>query len=482
MFALTPGWASNTLDHVRGLKPALLVAIVFLALDPGASAKTFEVTKRGDPAPGTCSPQDCSLREAVLAANARAGADEIVMPSRKLHQLSISGDDDGAEVGDLDVTNDPLRIVHPGEGRATIDFKPPDQGLTDPLDRVFEVFQTAPLTLKNVTITDGGDPTSSPNGGGIRALEDLTLVRSTLAGNDAPGSGGGLTVEGGADLVVKRSRLTGNEGLGGAIALTGTGRMTITASKILGNRAPDFDDDGGAIYFGAGSDAGSSISNTTISGNRADDEGGAIYGDGGVLRITGSTFSENIAGGPGGAIHDDDFDLTMINSTLTRNRSDSNGGAIYADFGDSSLNAVTITRNLGNADGLGSEAGGGIFVGSFISGFRVANSIIALNHVGDLMGGEPVPNECSNTVPFESVGHNLLATRFLCAEFDGPGDIARSNPKLGQLGANGGPTKTVALKKGSPAIGHAAKGSSPKRDQRGIKRDNKPDTGAYERE
>ena len=46
---------------------------------------------------------------------------------------------------------------------------------------------------------------------------------------------------------------------------------------------------------------------------------------------------------------------------------------------------------------------------------------------------------------------------------------------------NGGPTKTIALKKGSAAIGHAHKPSAPNRDQRGRKRDNNPDTGAFER-
>ena len=50
----------------------------------------------------------------------------------------------------------------------------------------------------------------------------------------------------------------------------------------------------------------------------------------------------------------------------------------------------------------------------------------------------------------------------------------------GQLASNGGPTKTVALKKGSPAIGKAGS-SPPKCDQRGVKRDAKPDIGAYER-
>jgi hypothetical protein len=54
-----------------------------------------------------------------------------------------------------------------------------------------------------------------------------------------------------------------------------------------------------------------------------------------------------------------------------------------------------------------------------------------------------------------------------------------TDPKLGALKANGGPTKTVAIAKQSPAVNHGTK-PAPKRDQRGKKRDNKPDIGAYE--
>jgi hypothetical protein len=56
----------------------------------------------------------------------------------------------------------------------------------------------------------------------------------------------------------------------------------------------------------------------------------------------------------------------------------------------------------------------------------------------------------------------------------------KPNPRIGTLTDNGGPTKTIALKNESPALGHAGPGS-PKRDQRGVKRDSKPDIGAFER-
>ena len=57
----------------------------------------------------------------------------------------------------------------------------------------------------------------------------------------------------------------------------------------------------------------------------------------------------------------------------------------------------------------------------------------------------------------------------------------QSDPRIGELADNGWPTKTIALRKRSPAIGHASMTTSPNRDQRGVRRDKRPDTGAFER-
>ena len=82
---------------------------------------------------------------------------------------------------------------------------------------------------------------------------------------------------------------------------------------------------------------------------------------------------------------------------------------------------------------------------------------------------------------FDSLGHNVLSTTGDCLGFDGPADLVAPDPGLGSLGSHGGPTKTIPLKAGSPAIGHAKRSSAPRRDQRGQKRDRHPDGGAFER-
>jgi hypothetical protein len=73
----------------------------------------------------------------------------------------------------------------------------------------------------------------------------------------------------------------------------------------------------------------------------------------------------------------------------------------------------------------------------------LANSILAGNTA------QAGPN-CSGAV--SSDGHNLLGSDSLCSGFTGTGDLTKQDPLLGPLGDNGGPTFTMALGTGSPAI------------------------------
>lgn len=67
---------------------ALATATALCILGSSAQAATFEVTRTNDPAPNGCKKRDCSLREAVIAANNRNGADAIVLPRRATYRLS----------------------------------------------------------------------------------------------------------------------------------------------------------------------------------------------------------------------------------------------------------------------------------------------------------------------------------------------------------------------------------------------------------
>jgi len=107
--------ASQTLTR-RTL--ACVLAFVLLGAS-AAEARTYTVNDRTDHAPDGCTRADCTLREAVIAINARKGPDTIVLPSRKPYKLAIaSTGEDKAANGDLDITSGPLTIVHPGRGTA----------------------------------------------------------------------------------------------------------------------------------------------------------------------------------------------------------------------------------------------------------------------------------------------------------------------------------------------------------------------------
>src|SRR5690606_5196935 len=114
----------------------------------------FLVTRLDDPAPGSCDPGDCSLREAVLAANvAPANADTISVTIPGTIELSIAGaSEDSAATGDLDIIGS-TNIVGQGAEVTIID--------ANSLDRVFDFFGPTPAlveggpssTIRDLTIT-----------------------------------------------------------------------------------------------------------------------------------------------------------------------------------------------------------------------------------------------------------------------------------------------------------------------------------------
>jgi len=424
---------------------ALATTAVVLLASGDASADTYVVTKRGDPAPDACKKRDCSLREAVRAAHERAGADVIELPNaRKPYRLRLGGiDEDLGLVGDLDILNDPLVVKHPGKGRATIDAKG--------IDRVFDVHPGAPATFRKLVITGGK---SAGNGGAIRSAANLEVVGSRIAANEAGNEGGGIDIDAGA--------------------------INVRRSRIVRNSAGS--DGGGGIKYDS-SAPGSQIVNSTIAGNDGGERGGGIFvsGGDGEVRISRSTIAQNRAFDYGGIIVVNST-VVLVNSTVAANRAIGFAGGISAADAVVTLNAVTVARNVADADDDGDGSAGGLF--RFLaSRFEVENSLIALNRLGS---GQR--NDCDGNQPFDSLGHNLVSTLGPGGACEGFGpaagrasDIVGAGPRIGKLKRNGGPTKTLALRKRSPAINKAKRTTAPNRDQRGKRRGRIKDIGAYER-
>ena len=424
-----------------------LVIAVAMVMAARAAGATFVVNVHGDHAPGKCTNSDCTLREAVLAANKADGADRIELPGTEAYRLTREPDTPDPRFGDLDV-RDPLRLVHPGPGRAPVE--------STVIDRVLE--SEASLTVRKLVVRGGRVEGS---GGGIASRHDLKLVRAKVAQNSAITAGGifaGLPVEDPVSLTVRRSRVVGNDstgGRGGGIEFEGA-ELTVRKSTVARNFAGC---DGLCLVFDPW-------------------DGGGIHADASTGVISRSTISDNEAWDHGGGLSNASDDIEVVNSTIAGNEARGSGGGLYgAPTSSAELNAVTIARNRADADDMDPEGGGGIFGDGGSDVVFIRNSLLARNRT---TGG--VFQDCDAPAPVgvASNGGNVITTDDDCPFFDHAEDIEAASPLIAQLGDYGGPTQTVKLKAGGPAIGEADGPNPPARDQRGALRAN-PDSGAYER-
>lgn len=188
---------------------------------------TYTVTRLDDPAPDGCLPADCSLREAVIAANDGTDTSTINFAVDGTVELAIapSGVND-ATTGDLNITQ-PLILEGRGAFATIIDG--------NQLDRVIRIeLLSCPVDcplLTDLTIT-GGQVTG--NGGGISAGRLATLDRVIVRNNQASNYGGGVY---GTDYTVINSAVVSNSAAyGGGIAVHG-GYLIANHLTVSGNAA-----------------------------------------------------------------------------------------------------------------------------------------------------------------------------------------------------------------------------------------------------
>src|SRR5690349_20199983 len=94
---------------------------------PPARAAVFTVTKTADTLDGACN-SDCSLREAVTAANSAPGADTIQVGPGVYKLTRLNPFEDAAATGDLDVLGE-LTILGAGADRTILDGNATDRVL-----------------------------------------------------------------------------------------------------------------------------------------------------------------------------------------------------------------------------------------------------------------------------------------------------------------------------------------------------------------
>ena len=313
-----------------------------------------------------------------------------------------------------------------GKGEDTITFKKGLSGTItlDPNLGPLTVTASAGLTI------DGGRESITVSGG------DQVQVFSESAG---------------ATLALRNLTVAdGSAASGGGIENNG-GMLTVTDSTFSGNSA-----------VGTGSDP-------IDCANKC--YGGGIENDGGTLTVTGSTFSGNESVAVGGGIANiNGGTLTVTNSTFSGNSAGFVGGGISNDG--------TLTVTYSTFSDNGSNVGGGI--GNAISSTATLSNTILANSKGNN------PLNCGLGTYIDA-GYNISDDQ--SCHFTDPTSKNSTNPLLDPNGLqnNGGPTQTIALQKGSPALDYIPKGQNGcnttiKTDQRGVKRPQGKacDVGAYE--
>ncbi len=354
-------------------KQGASVDIGAFEFDAPQSGATLVVNTLDEHDDGACGPLDCTLLEALNAANANADASTINF------KAGLSGTilNNVADLGLL--LNHRLTINGPGARVLAVSG--------NNASRVFQVPADANVSISGLTITRG-NTTGVANGGAISNDGTLTLLRCAVLDN-AGGSGGG------------------------------------------------------AVNFGT-----LNVYNCTFANNTSTGHGGAIRNVGNI-EISNSTFWNNEA---------------VLSGAIT-----SSGTA--AAPANVSIYSCTIAGN--RATDTANGTGGGIF--------NFHDGTITLHNT--LVAGNTAANGTDVAGIFESQDYNLIQTfQAAYATFNGPTvNTIVADPKLDPAGPknNGGPTDTIALLAGSPAI-NAGGGTQPTADQRGFGRVGALDIGAYE--
>ncbi len=415
-----------------------------------------------------------SLRQAIVDANAHQGANAITFdPTAFATPQTITLTSGQLELSDTTgtetITGPAAGVTVSGGGNS----------------RVFLVDANVAASISGMTITGGqiGSNADREWGGGLLNYGATTLTDCTVSGNFAFQGGGGLASgtyhNSGGSITLANCTVSGNQAyfnggglyscgstdsltnctVSGNSAFTGGGMDTSGGSTTLTNSIVD---DNSARETGGGfnnSYGTTTITNCTISGNTAGPfesfgAAGGLGNLGGTDSLTNCTVSNNYVNGRDGGGVTTLFSgtTTLTDCTVAGNSTTGDGGGL-ATFGTASATLINCTVSGNSANGQG----GGLWLSPSYSGtMSLGNTIVARNTSPD---GPDVSGGMS------SRGDNLIG------ETDGSSGWVRSdlkgtiasplNPLLSPLGNYGGPTRTMALLPGSPAIDAGKNAPSP---------------------
>ncbi len=295
------------------------VDIGALETGPVQAGQTLTVTNTAEHDDGSCTTDDCTLVEAINAANANPdvstinfapGVSGVILNTQKLGGLSITS---------------PVTINGPGASVLTISG--------NNASRVFAVSPGAVVNFNGLTIANGN---SSTNGGGLfNDHGTVTLTNCVVTGNTA-NFGGGIfnrgSTSGAASLTLNNSTLTANaasgaSGKGGGIynegVNSGTALLSLTNCTVSDNMASNVPGTAAIENFGSGGTARTTLTNCTFNNNAISNEsatlllantllapssGPNLVNSSGTITSQGHNLSSDAAGGdattgPGGFLN-----------------------------------------------------------------------------------------------------------------------------------------------------------------------------------
>lgn len=450
-------------DPYSGLIPVFLTAT--LSLVPFRLAAAAEITVDGAAVIADAGDGRCSLVEALENANDErdgrphadcpagdpAGADQVTLQPGGEY---IIGPDNGFFEHVVGFNRffsalPPITgsVIVNGNGATVRRTNVP--GATVPTLRLRLLFVAAggDLTLNHLTLRGGRigpfAEFADQYGGGVYNAGVLTLDGCVVGNNQALLEGGGIFTTRDSHLTVTNSVFTGNRSGASGSALSGfAAAVTVSDSKFIDNDAFL------AVFL---QDSIATFKNTTVADNR--DGGLTLHGS--TVTLSNSTVSGNRRSAGGAGLDNVDSAVTLVNSTVVGNATEDLGSKRGA--GLSNLRSTVTLINTTVAGNSAYSEGGGLY--NEDSQVMLQNALVAGNFSRSAGRASDIEG---NAVEAGSV-HNLLgdaATAGGLADGVNGNRVGRVAADLSDLGAvldpapgdNGGPTLTVALVAGSPAL------------------------------
>ena len=305
----------------------------------------------------------CTLRAAIMEANARVGSDTIYLPAATYHLTIPGAGENGCLSGDLDITES-LTIIGDQTASSIIDAN----GL---VDRVLHILSgDDSVSISNVTLQNGF---TNESGGGIASAAFLELDKVVIRHSHADAYGGGIFAN--QSLTMTGGFISQNSASwGGGIFITGS--LSMKDVLIDNNVAQGF---GGGLVFGAGT---AHLVNTNFDFNAAPDGGAGIYNVGGNVTILDSYFHQNYANSAGGTI----LNTGVGNVMLQKVEFLSNFGNMYS-AGILNDNGTVTGEDL-LFDGNDSPQGIGTAISNVLGAVNISRSVFSNNigHSGGAIG------------------------------------------------------------------------------------------------